>query len=77
MIKSSHQVSSTFPQGCLYIGDLKRDLTLRLEETKLFKQLKSGVRILHHRSIGQEGRSITIVKKAIVKNTCSRVDELL
>ena len=64
------------PKMSLY-RNLKRDLTLRLEETKNSNQLKSGVRISHHRSIGQEGRSIALVKKAIVKNTCSRVEELL
>ena len=67
MIKSSHQVSLTFPQSCLYIGDLKRDLTLRLEETKIAKTLKSGVKLSHHRSIGHKGRSIALVKKRLSK----------
>ena len=59
--------SSTVPQSCLYIGNLKRDLTLRLEETKIAKSLKSVFRKLGDRSTGLGHRSTGSVKKRLSK----------
>ena len=67
MIISSHQVTLTFPQRCLYIGDLKRDITLRLEVTKIAKTLKSVFKKPGDRSTGLGHRSTGSVKYRLSK----------